>query len=269
MLTSGLKEEKGRSLPLVANRARLCATADKTSNGAALGKSEAEMKHSKTRWSLVLLIVLATPLQLVSSQELKPISLPTPVMQGGKPLMEALALRSTSRAFASDALPLQTLSNLLWAADGINRPRSGLRTAPSAMNWQETQIYVVMASGTYMYEAATNTLEPVAGGDLRPLAGEQSFVKDAPVSLVYVADAGRMKNMPENSGMRQQVEELKESMKWADTAFISQNVYLFAASEGLATGVRALIDRPALAKALKLSDSQTITLAQSVGFPKK
>lgn len=227
------------------------------------------MKHSKTRWSLVLLVVLIAPLCPLGSQELKSIALPTPVMHGGRPLMEALALRSTSRAFASDALPLQTLSNLLWAADGINRPRSGLRTAPSAMNWQETQIYVVMESGAYVYQAVTNMLEPVVSGDLRPLAGEQGFVKDAPVSLVYVADAGRMKNMPDDPGLRKQVEGFKESMKWADTAFISQNVYLFAASEGLATGVRALIDRPALAKALKLSDSQTITLAQSVGFPKK
>lgn len=237
--------------------------------GATPAKSESGMKNSKTYWSVLLLIVLTAPLRPAISQQLKPIALPTPLMQGGRPLMEALALRSTSRAFASDALPVQTLSNLLWAADGINRPRSGLRTAPSAMNWQETQIYVVMAEGAYVYEAATNTLEPVAGGDLRALAGEQGFVKDAPVSLVYVADAGRMKNMPDDPRLRQQVEDLKESMKWADTAFISQNVYLFAASEGLATGVRALIDRPALAKALKLSDNQTITLAQSVGFPKK
>jgi len=182
--------------------------------------------------------------------------------------MDALALRSTSRSFASDALPIQTLSNLLWAADGINRPTSGLRTAPSAMNWQEIDIYVVTANGTYVYEAASNTLRPVASGDLRPLTGQQSFIKDAPVSLVYVADAGRMKKLPEEPGPRKQVVDLKQVMTWADAASISENVYLFAASEGLAAGVRALIDRVALAKALQLTEDQTITLAQSVGFPK-
>jgi nitroreductase len=192
------------------------------------------------------------------AQDLKPIALPTPQTNGGKPLMEALALRATSRAFASDDLPAQTLSNLMWAAWGINRPKEGKRTAPSASNWQETDIYVVMSSGTYVCDALANTLKPVVSGDYRALTGKQPFVKDAPVTLVFVADATRMK-----------AGDLSEPIKWADTAFISQNVYLFAASEGLATGVRANIDRPALAKALRLNADQSITLAQRIGFPKQ
>ena len=205
----------------------------------------------------VVLLALILPGGAAIAQELKPIALPAPQTHGGKPLMEALALRSTSRAFANDELPAQTLSNLLWAAWGINRPKEGKRTAPSASNWQETDIYVVMSSDAYVYDALTNTLKPVVSGDYRALAGRQPFVKDAPVTLVYVADAARMK-----------AGELSESEKWADTAFIAENVYLFAASESLATGVRASIDRPALAKALKLKADQSITLAQSVGFPK-
>lgn len=192
------------------------------------------------------------------AQDLKPIALPAPQAHGGKPLMEALALRSTSRSFTNDELPDQTLSNLLWAAWGINRPKDGKRTAPSASNWQETDIYVVMSTGVYVYDALSNSLKPVVSGDYRALAGKQPFVKDAPVTLVFVADATRMK-----------AGDLSEPIKWADTAFISENVYLFAASEGLATGVRANIDRPVLAKALKLGTDQSITLAQSIGFPKK
>ena len=96
-------------------------------------------------------------------------------------------------------------------------------------------------------------------GDLRALGGVQEFVKDAPVTLVFVADTARMAGDPAE----------QKPMAWADAAFISQNVYLFCASEGLATGVRAMVDRPALAKALKLRDTQLVTFAQSVGFPKK
>jgi SagB-type dehydrogenase family enzyme len=206
----------------------------------------------------VVLLALILLGGVATAQELKPIALPAPQTKGGKPLMEALALRSTSRAFASDELPAQTLSNLLWAAWGINRPKEGKRTAPSASNWQEIDVYVVMSSGAYVYDALTNTLKPVVSGDYRALTGKQPFVKDAPVTLVFVADAARMKPG-----------DLSEPIKWADTAFISQNVYLFAASENLATGVRANIDRPALAKALKLDADQSITLAQCVGFPKK
>jgi nitroreductase len=211
-----------------------------------------------TRAALVLLTGLALAPTAVA-QELQAVPLPAPRTDGGKPLMEALKLRATSRAFAPDPLPPQTLANLLWAADGINRPQEGKRTAPSAHNWQEIEVVVLTAAGAYLYDAPGNRLAPLAAGDLRALGGVQDFVKEAPVTLVLVADTARMKGVGPDA----------QSLAYADAAFISQNVYLFCASEGLATGVRAMIDRPALAKALKLRDTQTIALAQSVGFPKK
>ena len=207
--------------------------------------------------ALALLTLLACA---TTAEELAPVPLPAPQLSGGKPLMEALALRTTSRAFASEPLPAQVLSNLLWAAWGINRPKEGKRTAPSARNWQEIDVLVVNASGAYLYDAPRNLLKPLVAGDHRALTGTQGFVKDAPVTLVLVADATRMGGA---SGADAQ------GYAWADAAFISENVYLFCASEGLATGVRASVDRPALAKALRLAPTQTIVLAQSVGYPKK
>jgi hypothetical protein len=124
-----------------------------------------------------------------------PIQLPAPQIAGGKPLMEALKPRSTSRAFAPDPLPPQTLSNLLWAAWGVNRP-DGKRTAPSARNRQEIDVVVVLPQGAYVYDAAGNVLKPLVTGALRALTGEQEFVKDAPLTLVYVADTARMKGGP-------------------------------------------------------------------------
>ncbi len=208
-------------------------------------------------WLMLTLVVGATP---GMAQELKPIPLAAPQTTGGKPLMQALKERATSRAFSPETLPAQTLSNLLWAAFGINRPDSGRRTAPSAQNWQEIDIYVVAADGASVYDAKSHALMPVVSEDIRALAGTQAFVKDAPVTLVFVADYSRMGKA---------TQEQKDFFAPADTGYISQNVYLFCASEGLATGVRAGIDRPALAKALKLRPEQRIILAQSVGYPKK
>jgi nitroreductase len=188
------------------------------------------------------------------------VQLPAPQMDGGKPLMQALAARATSREFAPDPLPPQLLADLLWAAWGVNRPGSGKRTAPSARDWQETDVYVLTAAGAYLYDARAGRLTGVAAGDLRALAGEQAFVKEAPVTLVFVAETARMKGA---------APDMVRTYAWADTAFVSENVYLFCASAGLATGVRAMVDRPPLAKALKLAPSQLITLAQCVGYPKR
>jgi nitroreductase len=210
---------------------------------------------------LVIVAALAVAVaqsQTTAAQELAPISLPAPQKEGGLPLMQALAIRSTSRAFATEPVSPQLLANLLWAGWGINRPQEGKRTAPSARNWQEIDLVVVTASGAYLYDAASNTLKPLVAGDLRALTGVQEFVKDAPVTLVFVADSSRMQVPPA---------EL-ERFAWADAAFVSQNVSLFCASEGLATGVRAMLDRSALAKALKLRETQLIAFAQSVGWPK-
>ncbi len=209
---------------------------------------------------LAAVISFATGPVASSRAEAPPdLPLPPPQTDGGKPLMQALALRATSRSFAPDPLPAQTLSNLLWAAWGINRPAEGKRTAPSARNWQEIDLMVVRADGTFLYDAKANRLRLVAAGDHRALAGTQPFVKDAPLTLLLVADTSRMKGADKDPDQRQWI--------WADAGFISQNVYLFCASEGLATGVRALVDRPALAKALGLRESQVILLAQCVGRP--
>jgi SagB-type dehydrogenase family enzyme len=174
--------------------------------------------------------------------------------------MQVLRDRSSCRSFSSEKLPNQILSNLLWAAFGINRPDTGKRTAPSAVNWQEIDIYVATAEGLYLYDAKTQTLEPVLSGDIRPATGKQDFVKEAPVNLIYVADFSRMGTAPK---------EDKELYSAADTGFISQNVYLYCASEGLATVVRGSIDKQTLTKMMKLRPDQKIILAQSVGYPKK
>jgi SagB-type dehydrogenase family enzyme len=172
--------------------------------------------------------------------------------------MKALAARQTSRAFRSDTLPVQTLSDLLWAAFGVNRPESGKRTAPSAVNWQDIDVYVVMERGVFLYDAGGHALDPVREGDLRTLTGTQEFVRDAPVTLVLISDLSKIDR---------ESEEERNFYSAIDAGFISQNVYLFCASSGLATGVRALIDRPALAEALGLESHQKIIVAQSVGFP--
>jgi SagB-type dehydrogenase family enzyme len=208
--------------------------------------------------TLALLVLLAG-FSLADAQEPKSISLSPPQTTIGKPLMQALQLRQSSREFADALVAPQDLSNLLWAADGINRKESGKRTAPSAMNWQEVDVYVVLREGTYLYIPKTNELELVAAGDLRGLAGVQGFVKEAPLNLVYVADFAR-------AGKGN--DEDKKIYTAADVGFIAQNVYLYCASQGLAAVVRASLDRPALATALKLRADQKIILAQTVGHPK-
>jgi nitroreductase len=186
------------------------------------------------------------------------INLPAPQKTGGMPLMDALAKRSTSRAFDSKDLSAQQLSSLLWAAFGINRP-DGKRTAPSANNKQATDVYVLLRTGAYVYDAKANKLEPVLPEDLRKLGGTQDFVTNAPVTLVFVADLSKMGDGSVES---------KRNTANVNVGYISQNVYLFCASEGLATGARGSVDRAALGSKMKLRPDQLIILAQSVGYPK-
>lgn len=187
------------------------------------------------------------------------IDLPVPQQTGGLPLMNVLAKRSTGREFDSKELSAQQLSSLLWACFGINRA-DGKRTAPSAKNNQETAIYVILKEGAYVYDAKANQLDLAAKGDYRRLAGTQRFATNAPVTLVFVADLAKMagKWTPEE----------KRNYAYVDVGYISQNAYLFCASEGLVTGARGSVDREALGAALKLRQDQLIVLAQSVGYPK-
>jgi hypothetical protein len=186
------------------------------------------------------------------------INLPAPQKTGGMPLMETLAKRSTGRAFDTKELSSQQLSSLLWAAFGVNRP-DGKRTAPSANDHQETDIYVLLKQGAYVYDAQSNKLDLVVAEDLRTLGGTQVFAKDAPVTLVLVADLAKMGN-GSNEG--------KKNTANVDVGYVSQNIYLFCASEGLTTGARGSVDRTALGLKLKLRPDQMIVLAHSAGYPK-
>lgn len=186
------------------------------------------------------------------------IVLPPPAMRGGMPLLETLAKRHSSREFRADALPQQVLSDLLWAAFGVNRP-SGGRTAPSALDNQEVDVYVTLPNGAYRYDAAAHRLLRVSATDVRRVTGYQDFVDHAPLDLVYVADHARMPAVPVH---------LRESYASAAAGAIAQNVYLYCASAGLATVIRAWIDRDAIADALGLPHEQQVLLSQTVGYPK-
>jgi SagB-type dehydrogenase family enzyme len=208
-----------------------------------------------SRSFLALLLVPAG----LFAQDLKPVALPAPQTSGGKPLMQALKERKSTRELSTEKLSPQVLSNLLWAGWGINR-EDGRRTAPSASNRQEIEIYAVMADGVYVYDAKGNALKPVVAGDLRKATGTPAYVGEAPLNLVYVADFAKMGNGDENN---------KNATANADAGFIAQNVYLFCASEGLGAGVRGSVPKPELSKALNLRPDQRVVFAQTIGHIKK
>lgn len=176
------------------------------------------------------------------------IQLPQPVKTGGMPLMEALNKRSSHREFSSEEIDNQTLSNLLWAAWGYNR--NDRRTAPSSQNKQEMDLYVVKKSGAYLYDAKANKLIQVSNQDLRKSMGKQDFVGTAPLNIIFVANKS------------------KGGAPATDSGFISQNIYLFCASEGLGTVVRGWFDAKEVSKALGLKDNQEVILTQTVGKKK-
>ncbi|HYL23076.1 MAG TPA: nitroreductase family protein [Burkholderiales bacterium] len=187
------------------------------------------------------------------------IALPHPDRHGGLPLMQALARRRSGREFSSGPLSDTVISSLLWAAFGINRPQGNGRTAPSARDAQEIDIYAAMAGGLYIYDPFAHSLALVAPVDARKVTGYQDFVDDAPLDLVYVADHAHMDTA--NS-------EQSRSYSAVATGAIVQNVYLYCASAGLATVVRGWLDRKALGAALRLSEHESIVAAQTVGYPR-
>ena len=186
------------------------------------------------------------------------VRLPRPDRTGGLPLMQALAQRHSTREFRDDALPLPVLGQLLWAADGVNRPRSRSRTAPSAMNAQEIDLYVALPQGLYRYDPPTHALELMQALDVRGLTGVQDFVEVAPVELMMVATPARLPLVPAASRIPYAA---------ACAGAIAQNVYLACTSLGLACVVRGWFDERRLARALKLARGQRILLAQTVGLP--
>lgn len=184
--------------------------------------------------------------------------LPPPRPEGGKPLIQALKLRRSIREYADRALPLQVLSDLLWAAFGVNRP-SGDRTAPYWRHVMVIDVYAVMANGVWFYDPKRHVLQQHSHVDIRAATGLQDFVATAPLNLVYVAHGERMQDVsPEERRLYASV----------DAGFIGQNVYLFCASEGLATVFRGAVDTKKLAQAMELDSAQFVTFAQTVGYPK-
>jgi nitroreductase len=183
-----------------------------------------------------------------------------PVRQiGGLALMEALRQRQSQREFTTTALSDTALAELLWAAAGVNRPALGGRTAPSAMNAQEVDVHVALPEGLYRYDPVAHALVLATPRDVRRVTGYQDFTDDAALDLVFVADHSRMKLVPA---------AVREAYAFAAAGAMAQNVYLYCASAGLATVIRAWIDRDALAREMDLGADQQILLAQTVGFAK-
>ena len=192
------------------------------------------------------------------------ITLPAPDRKGGKPLMQALNERQTTRTFTEDNLTQQQLSDMLWAAWGINRADQKKRTAPSAMNYQEIDVYVALPGGLYVYVSESNTLRMINNKDIRKTTGTQSYVNNAALNLVYVADMGKA---GKKEGVK--IDDSDLFMSYSDAAFIAQNVYLYCASANLGCVVRGSIPKEKLALELGLRSNQFIILAQTVGVPKK
>ncbi len=183
-------------------------------------------------------------------------ALPPPRKDVGKPLMQALQARHSTREYAARPLSEQTLSDVLWAAYGINRP-SGDRTAPYWRHIMVLDVYAAMADGVWLYEPAQHALRKHLASDLRALTGTQDFVGIAPLNLVYVVHGERME------GVSSEDRRLYGSV---DAAFAGQNVYLYCASEGLATVFRGAVDTAKLGQTMRLPAGQFVVFAQTVGY---
>lgn len=189
------------------------------------------------------------------------IKLSPPDLNKGIPVMAALKRRKSQREISEKRLTLQQLSELLWAADGVNRP-DGKRTSPAAQAKYAVDIYVVLQEGVYLYDVAKHELGLVAKGDFRKLAGTQDFVSKTPVNLVYVINLKNWQNLS-----RPVPEKKRDIWTHIEAGCIAQNVYLYCASEGLGTVVRALIDEKQLSEVIEVKPEQ-IVLAQTIGYPK-
>ena len=187
------------------------------------------------------------------------LALPPVSSTGGLPLMQALQQRRSEREFATTALPEQVRADLLWAACGVNRPALGARTAPRAIDLQEIDVYVALPAGLYRYEPVGHLLRLEVPRDIRGFTGNQDFIDEAALDLVFVVDHSRAQLVQA---------EQREAYAYAAAGAMAQNVYLYCASQGLATVLRAWIDRDALSAAMELKVDQQVLLAQTVGYPK-
>jgi nitroreductase len=189
------------------------------------------------------------------------IKLNPPDLNKGISVMQALKKRKTQRDISDKKLTLQQLSDLLWAADGINRP-DGKRTAPAAIAKYAVDIYVVLPEGVYLYDVAKHELAPIAKGDFRKLAGVQDFVFIAPVNLVYVLNLKNWQDMD-----RPVPQQKRDFWIHCEVGFLAQNVHLYCASEGLGATIRGMIDEKKFSEVIKVKPEQ-IVLAQTIGYPK-
>jgi SagB-type dehydrogenase family enzyme len=202
------------------------------------------------------IILIITSFCLTVYAQNKDIKLPAPQKEIGKPLMQVLNSRQSVRTFTTTPIPLQEISNLLWAAFGINR-EDGKRTAPSSRNIQDIDIYVFIPEGVFLFNAKENKLDPILSADLRDMTGTQDYVKSAPLNLVYVSDQSKMGKASS---------EDKYITSGADAGFIAQNVYLYCASQNLGAVIRASVDKKPLMEKLNLKPGQIIVLSQTVGY---
>lgn len=211
-------------------------------------------------WWVVAAIMVHWPVGVARAESADPIPLNRPQIRPGMSVMQALQARASVRAWADKKLSHQDLSDLLWAANGVNRPGEGKRTAASAMNAQDIDIYVFTAEGVYLYDAPKHMLNPVAQGDLRAQSGTQGFVANAPVSLVLVSEFSRFKRGSE-----------ADKRHWAalDAGIVSQNIALFCATRKMGTVPRAGMDEKALRATLKLKETQHLMLNHPVGYLEK
>ena len=199
----------------------------------------------KTKILFIFLICLGYSM---NAQEIK---LPAPDRSGGQPLMKSLNERKSARSFSEKDLSDQQLSDLLWAANGFNREDK--RTAPTARNCQELELYVIFKKGIYFYNAKEHKLILVKEGDYRKSAGIQDYVADAPLNILIVSDLEKAAS---------------SQYSYTNCGYISQNIYLYCASEGLATVARGAFNKEELHSLLQLPKSHEVLLAQTVGFPK-
>jgi nitroreductase len=185
------------------------------------------------------------------------IQLPPPALEGGKSLMQSLNARRSIRDFSDRPLSRQVISNLLWAAWGVNRPEVNGRTAPHWHNVYALDLYLAMADGVWLYEPKSHGILLHTAQDLRPqTTTEQSFVATAPLNLVYAFDTAKLTG----------TESEKTAASAACAAMAAENVYLYCASDGLATVFRQSVPGEALARSLRLPPSQIVQFAQTVGY---
>jgi SagB-type dehydrogenase family enzyme len=206
---------------------------------------------------LILLLAIFIGQVHVLSQDNKAIKLPDPEIEKGKPLMQALNQRQSIRSYSAREISEQELANLLWAANGINRRESGGRTAPTSRNKQEIEVYLSNKDGLFRYDAQQHALITIHNRDIRAVTGTQPYVATAPVNLIIVADLSKMGA------------DLQTNLQTAniDAGFVSQNIYLYCASEDMATVVRGSVNREKLAAEMGLTPNFQIIVAQTVGYP--